>query len=178
MRQRRAGSVSVLFVAVQAAAWGCSDDPVQPALESGLVTDAAVFALAGPAQERVVRVGFTFRNASDEAIYFPNCDGRIDVVLEAESQGRWVVVADPGSNDCLGPPVVADAGGSVRGSFSASVRPPGAFLESDFAEGFEPPGTYRLRILDAVFDYDPGAPGFGTPVDSTLLVSNTFEIRP
>lgn len=178
MNTKETATKVLLAAAVLSGASACSDDPVQPSLEAGLTTAAAVYTLAGPAEERVLRVGFTFYNDDAEAIYFPNCVGEIRVVLEAEFIGRWVSVADAGAPDCLGPPVVAPAGEAVEGSLTVAVRPPGSFFPSDFAEGFEPPGTYRLRILAAVFDYDPDIPGFGTPVDPSILVSNTFEVRP
>ena len=59
-----------------------------------------------------------------------------------------------------------------------AVRPQESGISSNWSEGMEPPGIYRIRVTSAVYDYSDESAPFGTPVQTEYLLSNTFEIRP
>ncbi len=158
--------------------FGCSESPTEPDRSTAIRTDADVYTLSGSAANRLSVVSFIYRNPTDAPIYFPNCNGRIQTVLERERSGAWLTAYDPGGDDCLSPPVVAEVGGTASGEVVVAVRPQESGISSNWSEGMEPPGIYRIRVTSAVYDYSDESAPFGTPVQTEYLLSNTFEIRP
>ena len=127
--------------------------------------------------------GFGRESPVGREFHLPEPDRRADLlpeltVLERERSGAWLTAYDPGGDDCLSPPVVAEVGGTASGEVVVAVRPQESGISSNWSEGMEPPGIYRIRVTSAVYDYSDESAPFGTPVQTEYLLSNTFETRP
>ncbi len=168
---------SVLLATALAA--GCGDGPSEPRLdhEAPVQTEAPSYSMIRTASGAEAMIDFVFTNQSSQRISFPNCRGAIQLIVERQSETGWEFAFGPGYPDCLGPPVHVAPGGTASGSTSVFQYDLTSSFCCGFAEGTAPPGTYRIRIVEAVYNYDDSRPFFGDPVEARFLVSNRFRIN-
>lgn len=165
---------------------GCDGSPSEPGIHEGepILTDQLSYELV---PDTVVILGDTFpllrteidyvlRNQSARPFYIVRCHEPVVLVEKQDPDGGWAPFWLRGAEDCLGPPIVIEAGKGYEGSFELSGAEAGVegYSPSFPTNDFE--GRYRMAILKVVYLADPADYPDGTPVESDLVRSNSFEL--
>ena len=147
-------------------------DSAPPDTDAELRTDAGAYLAAITDWGVEFEADLTFRNASDEAVYFTGCVLPEPPVLEKRVGEEWVVAYAPVVPACLATPLAVEPGGAVDYRLGVAGCL-GDRCAPEWLPGPAPrsvPGTYRLRTSVATAVRD------GLPVRSRDVVSNTFRL--
>ncbi len=157
----------------------CGSSVTEPPLDptAPIQTGSLTYSMAPTPVGSGTVVDYEFTNLSDEPIYFPNCRGKIQAVVEREVGGDWVLAFAGVYPACLGPVIEVAPGQSVEDSVHVARYDPDSNICCGFEEGREPPGIFRVRVVSAVRNYDADRYPFGEDVEERYLVSNRFRIH-
>jgi hypothetical protein len=138
-------------------------------------TDSAIYHVRTTSNSHEVTIGVTFTNRSGGTAYIPTCRTTHPPVLQKWEGEQWVTVYSPAVLDCLGPPVVIEAGASHEYTYRVlASRRPNTYPRF---ETQQIGGLYRLNwhILGS-WTPDGPEPGIGVELPLEQRVSNTFTI--
>lgn len=145
--------------------------------ESMVTVTAQEFRVRSDGGVLTAAIPFVLINQTTEQISLKNCAGGYGVVLERREGTRWVHAWTPERQDCLSPPILLGTGEAMEDIFRLRAGAQGS-SEPPPLEGGAVPGTYRIVILDAYWDYNHAGPPWGTAVPRPWLSSNSFDLRP
>jgi hypothetical protein len=138
-------------------------------------TDSAIYHVRTTADSHELTIGATFTNRSGATAYIPTCRTPHPPVLQKWESEQWVTVYSPPVLECLGPPVVIEAGATYEYAYRVlASRRPNTYPRF---ETRHIGGLYRLRwhILGS-WTPDGPEPNLGVELPLEQRVSNTFTI--
>ena len=157
---------------------GCASAPiVTTAAElahADFRTDSTSYTLAAGAVGYGGTISVTYTNHSRKTVYFVNCRGVTNVVLEKLVDGAWKLAWSPIELMCLSPPITVPP----NGTWTTRVNISGAYRGRNSLPTFSIdtiPGRYRLEWGQAVHDYHASLP-WGKPLPEERRISNEFML--
>ena len=121
-------------------------------------------------------IPFAYHNVTDRTISLLNCRGGFGLHLEKREEGGWVRAWEPARELCLSPPIEIPPGERHEHTLHVFGARPDANAIPRF-EVDDIPGTYRIVITSAYWDYDHDGPPWGEMPPLELRVSGPFELR-
>jgi hypothetical protein len=121
-------------------------------------------------------VPFAYHNVTDRTISLLNCRGGFGLHLEKRVEGDWVRAWEPAGELCLSPPIEIPPGEQHEHTLHVFDARPDANVFPRFdVDGI--PGSYRIVITSAYWDYDHDGPPWGEMPPMEARVSAPFELR-
>ena len=172
--------VRLAVIALLGAAVSCGDDLVAPPRDADLPvqTGELEYTLRDEMDlSRTGEVSYTITNRTNADIHIPYCETPAVIIDEQRGDG-WRRAYTPIVRDCFtSPPIHLAPGESRSFTFSIVAHPRFSTRFPQFLPDTEPPGTYRMRVIDPHGSCTPTACDSSTAMGEDLLVSNTFVIR-
>ena len=172
MRSTAFACALLLGVAISACE---SDQILVPPEDPGtpLLTRASEYVLVPDGAGSHVTIDFVIRNMLNASVEIPDC-GSLPIGLERLVDGAWEH-AYGAATTCPNPQRIRINPGATHEAEIGVFNPPaGSLAQPQFLPGLEPPGTYRLVVLDHHAECRNGS----CENDPDLaFVSNDFVLR-
>ena len=142
----------------------------------GVETDGTSFRLEALAGWYMADIPYTFTNRTGGAVYIVNCHETFDISLERKEPGGWREVWRPVIPTCLSAPIVIQPDSVYARTLRLFGAAPGNNNAFPRLHRLDPPGTYRLVLIDAFSSYHPDRLPFGNPIALVHRTSNEFHL--
>ena len=152
-----------------------SEDPLAPPVDADapIQTSASEYLLAPGDEGSHVTIDFVLRNTLNASVEIPDC-GSLPIGLERWRDGVWEHAYGMAPGCAEAQRVRINPGMAIDSEIEVFNPPPGSLAQPRFLPDLEPPGTYRLIVLDHHAECRNGS----CENDPELaFVSNAFVLR-